>query len=105
MRIMNMTSKTQTAIETAMDIDTTITPEEEKHLKRALGGRSGKQRRTLITTKEASKLLECHPATLRRYERQGLITPIRYSKRYIRWDYDDILELKYNGIPSENDAA
>jgi hypothetical protein len=100
-----MTEQTGATIRAAMSIDTTITPEEEKHLRRALGERRGKQSRTLITTTEACEILECNPVTLRRYENRGLITAIRYSQRKIRWDRDDVLELRDNGIPIEEGAA
>lgn len=96
MIVMRMMAATRTTIETCLEIDPEITKEERKHLKRALD--SDSKGDTLLTTKEACALLECHPMTLSRYEKRGLLEPKRRSKRHLRWRKDDILDLLHNGI-------
>lgn len=98
MTVMRMMTTTRNKVEAYLEIDHDITPEERKHLKRALGNRKGIAKPEELTTKEACELLECHAMTLYRYEKKGLIKGKRLSKRRLRWDKDDILDLKHNGV-------
>ena len=96
---------TRGAIQNVIDNDNSIPEGTLRYLKKALGNNHGKQKRELITTKEACAILGVNPVTLRRYEQRGIISAIRYTKRRIRWDKDDILELKYTGSYDCMDAA
>ncbi len=35
----------------------------------------------LITLKEACKILKCHPNTLRRWDKEGILKAVRFGKR------------------------
>jgi hypothetical protein len=102
MKTMSMKLQTKGTLRTVLDLDETLTKDETKHIKRALGDTGGKQRRVLITTKEACEILGVCRLTLSRYEHRGLITPIRYTQRRIRWDMDDLEEFKNAGNANTN---
>jgi hypothetical protein len=71
----------------------------DEQLKQVAAIFSGKpKRRTLITTPQACAILDnCHPITLQRYEKRGLLHPIRFSKRKKRFDLDEVETLASNG--------
>jgi predicted DNA-binding transcriptional regulator AlpA len=97
MKTMSMKLQTQGTLRTVLDLDETLTKDEKKHIKRALGDTGGKQNRALITTKEACEILGICRLTLSRYVDHGMLAPIRYTKRKIRWDRDEIEFFKNNG--------
>ena len=97
MQIMKMTQRTEGTLRAVLDVDDTLTAEEMKHIRRALGNTGGKQGRKLITTNEACDILGICSMTLRRYELKGFLKPIRYTQRKIRWDEDEIIDFKHNG--------
>ncbi|MCF7848738.1 MAG: hypothetical protein K9M45_07810 [Kiritimatiellales bacterium] len=91
-------------IGTLVEAVVTATPDQQKQIEAILNGRQKK--RKLITTKAACALLEkCHPITLRRYEKRGLLHAVRFSQRRVRWDEDEVLALANNGITIESGAA
>jgi len=48
----------------------------------------------ILTLKQASELLNCHPNTLRKWERQGVITCFRFGvRRDRRFMREDLLKL------------
>lgn len=48
----------------------------------------------ILTMKQASELLNCHPNTLRKWENQGIIKCFRFGKRRDRrFAKADLLEL------------
>ena len=48
----------------------------------------------ILTLKQASEVLHCHPNTLRTWEREGLIQCIRFGKRGDRrFPKDEIMRL------------
>jgi len=48
----------------------------------------------LLTLKEASEILKCHPNTLRQWDRDGVLKAIRFGKRQDRrYRKKDILKL------------
>jgi hypothetical protein len=85
-------------ITAALNADHTVTP---AHKKRILAAIEGKPKRPdkQLTTKQACELLEgIHPITMGRLEKRGHLTPIRYSKRKIRWRESELLEFLESGI-------
>ena len=52
----------------------------------------------LLTLKEASEILKCHPNTLRQWDRDGVLKAIRFGKRqdrrYRKKDILNLLETK-----------
>jgi len=50
---------------------------------------------TLITTKQVAAILQCHPKSVLRYARQGMIQPVRRSARCLRWRKGEVERLAY----------
>ena len=93
-----MLPNTKTIIEAALGIDATISQEQREKIKAVLNPKISPSKRNLITTKKASEILEISAVTLRKYEKRGLLTTIRYSPRRIRWDRDEIETFKLQGV-------
>ena len=51
----------------------------------------------LLTTRQAAEFLDMHPVTLRALGLSGVLNPIRYSARKLRWPEDMLSEYLYNG--------
>lgn len=51
----------------------------------------------LIGTREAAALIECHPKSLFRYARRGLLHPVKRSARCIRWRADEVEKYAAGG--------
>ena len=48
----------------------------------------------LMTLKEASEVLKCHPNTLRQWDEKGILVAVRFGERKDRrYRKDDILKL------------
>lgn len=48
----------------------------------------------LLTLKEASEILKCHPNTLRQWDRKGILKAVRFGERQDRrYRKEDILKL------------
>jgi hypothetical protein len=50
-----------------------------------------------ITTTATAAILECHPKTVFRYARRGLLNPIRRSARCVRWRESEVQRLAFGG--------
>jgi excisionase family DNA binding protein len=51
----------------------------------------------LLTLREASELLKCHPNTLRQWDRKGILAAVRFGERRDRrYKKADILKLLDN---------
>ena len=93
-----MLPNTKTIIEAALGSDATISRERKDEIQSVLNPQASSQKRILITTKKASEILEVSVVTLRKYEKRGLLTPIRYTARRIRWDRKDVETFKMQGV-------
>ena len=83
-----MKPETLTTIQSVIAADSTNNPE---HIDRIIAAcRQGKPRRRLGTKHDAARILEVHPETVKRYGRQGLLTPIRRTSRCTRYDLDEV---------------
>ena len=49
------------------------------------------------TIRQAADILECHPQTIQRYVRMGLLTQKRITKRRVRYDLDECERLAQQG--------
>ncbi|PIZ53431.1 hypothetical protein COY25_03535, partial [Candidatus Uhrbacteria bacterium CG_4_10_14_0_2_um_filter_41_7] len=48
----------------------------------------------LLSLKEASEILKCHPNTLRQWDRKGILKAVRFGERQDRrYRKEDILKL------------
>lgn len=52
----------------------------------------------LLTTKAAAGVLECHPKSVWRYARRGVLHPVRRSARTIRWRKSEVERLAFEGV-------
>ena len=93
-----MLPNTMTIIRAAIGSDATISREQKDEIQAVLNPQASSQKRTLITTKMASEILEVSVVTLRKYEKRGLLTPIRYTARRIRWDRSEVETFKMQGV-------
>ena len=51
----------------------------------------------LLLTRDSAAILECHPKTVFRYARRGLLHPVRRSARCIRWRESEVRRLAFEG--------
>jgi len=79
---------------------TGATTDQKKRLLEALNEKSPNSTLELITRKQTSELLGgvCS-MTIRRYELRGLINPIRFTARRVRYNKAQIMELARKGAP------
>jgi hypothetical protein len=80
----------------ALESDPTATPEERRRILAALRPTQAGRVKT-ITTAAAAEILDTHICTVRRWGKQGLLTPIRISSRKIRWRLDEVERLASSG--------
>lgn len=91
-------------IETTIENDPTATPEQKRQIRAIIHG--GQKKRRLVTTKRAcSANDDCHPITLRRLAKRGILHPVYYSRRKVRWDLDEVEAFANNGIEMASEAA
>lgn len=91
-----MTNGTWTAVKAVLSADSTCDPEQIEAARKALTRKTVKPR-VLLTTRQVAELLNCHPETVRRYGRSGVLNSIRRNVRTIRWDRDEVIYLRDNG--------
>jgi DNA-binding transcriptional MerR regulator len=48
----------------------------------------------ILTVSKVAEILDCHPETVRRLERRGLLTAKRDYRRFRIFDLKDVLQLK-----------
>ena len=91
---------TATAIESLVKADPTATGDERKAILNALRGNKN-TRPKLISKRQAAEICDSSTKSIDRYSERGYLTPIRFSKRKIRFDEDEILDFARNGISME----
>ena len=67
-----------------------LEPERTSRILAAAEGEKKPLHDKLLTTKQASAVLGCHPKTLLGYGLSGRLHPVRRSKRLIRWKQSEI---------------
>lgn len=91
-----------TCLRLLIESDASITPEHRREILKVCSRDPSRKRRRLGTIREVAELLTCCPRTVERYAKNGLLTPIRYSPRKIRYDMDEVEALMGKGIQSLN---
>jgi hypothetical protein len=76
---------------------TGATPEITRAVLRAAKGEPTTPEKA-ITTKAAAEALECCPRTVHRLAARGLLTPIRRSRRCLRWRRSEVERLALEGV-------
>ena len=88
----------------ALNADPTATPADKKRILAAIEDRPTRKEK-MFTSKRACELLDdISLATLRRLERRGVLTPVRYSKRKLRWRESELRDFLENGITTGDEA-
>ena len=94
--------QTRQIIETAIKSDPTATPEQKKRVLDALKETPPNTRPKLITRKQATELLDdCCVMTVKRLEKRGHLTPLRFSARRVRLDEAEVLNFARLGIQAK----
>lgn len=93
-----MKPSTLAIIETALASDETLPSEETRSILKKLRSASTEQKPRPGTIKDAAKILEVHPVTVRRYAKAGLLTPIRITARKVHYDLNEVEQLAQTGI-------
>lgn len=72
---------------------------EPETTRRILAAAKGERpaRDDLIKTRAAAEILDCHPKSVFRYARRGLLHPIRRSPRALRWRKSEVERLATEG--------
>ena len=91
-----MLANTKAIINAAIEGDATLTPEQRVRITEAINPKP-KIKPRLGTTKEAARILSISTVTLRKYAKQGLLSPVRYTRRRIRWDLNEIESFRDQG--------
>lgn len=90
-----MQAATQTTIQTVIDADPTISPDQRKAILRAC--QTERLRRKLGTVRQAAAILDVCPKTVQRYASMGLLHPVRVTRRRVRYDLDEVERLANEG--------
>ena len=72
-------------------------PDEAREIMRAATGASKTPADKLLRTRDTAAILECHPKTVLRYARRGLLHPVRRTPRCIRWRESEVIRLANGG--------
>ena len=93
-----MEAGTREIVKAAINNDPSMQPDERRKFIALLNGKSANPKDRLLTTRQACEILGVVPLSLRRYEQRGLIKPVRYSKRKLRWKESMIRDFYDMGI-------
>lgn len=73
-------------------IITGATDEQRRRVKAAMNEPAPETPETL-TRRQAGKILNLHPLSLKRYDKAGILHPIRLTSRTVRYNRDEVLGL------------
>ena len=77
-----------------------ISPKQKNEILAACGEQPVRQE--LINRKAVRELLEISDPTIRQWIARGLINPVVYSKRKVRFFKNEIIALAHYGVPTES---
>jgi len=84
-------------IKNVLATDETITSEHARSIVNQLEAQAIVRAARPGTIDEAAKILGVHPVTVRRYAKQGLLTPIRITARNVHYDLNEVEQLAHTG--------
>ena len=90
--------QTKQIIETAITNDPTATPEQVRRVLDALREKPANTKPKLITRKQAAAILDCCVMTIKRLEKRGHLTPIKFSERRVRLNESQVWDFARNGV-------
>jgi excisionase family DNA binding protein len=99
-----MERTTRDGIGALVRADNTLNEEQRQRLAKAVDVAERPQRRRLGTVRQAAEILGVCRRTVERYAREGKLTRIRYSKRRVRYDLDEVQAVADNGVEALNNG-
>ena len=93
-----MKQTTRELIKNVLSTDETVLPVDAKKVLKQLDAVNGMQKPRPGTIKEAARILDVHPVTVRRYAKAGILNPIRISSRKVRYNLNEVEQLAQVGI-------
>ena len=92
------------SIKALLQTDDTVPLEQREEVLRACSRKpSGKPK--LGGVRQAAEVLGCHPKTIYRYVRKGLLHTVRYSPRKVRFDLNEVEAFAANGVSDTMDGS
>jgi excisionase family DNA binding protein len=85
------------SIRALLQTDDTVLAEQREDILRACSRKSSAKAR-LGGVRQAAEVVGCHPKTIYRYVRRGLLHPVRYSQRKVRFDLNEVEAFAANGL-------
>ena len=93
----SMNTATQKVIEAVLAADGSVTPEQREDILRVCSRKTpGKPK--LGGVRQAAQILGCHPKTIYRYVRKGLLHTVHYSQRKVRFDLNEVETFAASGV-------
>ena len=92
-----MTQELKDAIELALKAGR-ASPDEARRIRSLLDNPGAEKPERLLKTRDVARVWECHPKSVLRYAERGLIKPVRWSKRCLRWRSSDVERIALQGI-------
>lgn len=93
-----MNAATQKVIEAVLAADGSVTPEQREDILRVCS-RKALAKPKLGGVRQAAQVLGCHPKTIYRYVRKGLLHTVHYSRRKVRFDLNEVESFAARGLP------
>jgi CHAD domain-containing protein len=97
-----MHQSTVDTIKAIASVDPETTPHQIEAILAAC--RKASARRRLGTKRDAAAILGCHPESVKRYARRGLLHPVRITARRVRYDLDEVIRLADHGANAVGDG-
>lgn len=90
-----MKTETLTTITAIIQADESCEAGHRERILRAC--RTKPDKRRLGTVRQAAAILDCHPRTVQRYARRGMLHPIKITCRRVRFDLAEVERLATEG--------
>lgn len=87
----------QLLINQVIEYEGPLTDKKVKRIIDVLYDKASSNKPKLLNTRQAAELTQMHPVSLRQLAQKGILKPIRYSARKLRWPEDMLLDYLYNG--------
>lgn len=84
-------------IKNVLSTDETVLPEDAQKILKQLAAVNIEKKPRPGTIREAARILDVHPVTVRRYANAGLLNPIRISSRKVRYNLNEVEHLAQAG--------
>jgi excisionase family DNA binding protein len=78
------------SISVLLQSDNTVPDMQRQQILKVCRRESVKAKRRFGTVKQAAELLSCHPKTVYRYVKRGMLHPVHHSPRRVRFDLDEV---------------